>query len=263
MKENSLLTKVLYKGERWIYENADEIIFTGGGLRDYISEHNWSKTIPNFKLHYINNGVDLTAFDNNKDCYQIKDSDIINKSVFKVIYAGSIRKVNNLGLLLDVAKKIKNKRVLFLIWGDGDEKDALMKRVYEEKIENIKFKGKVAKKYIPYITSCADLNIAHCNPSKLFRFGISFNKIFEYFAAGKPILCDFECRYNPVIMMNAGMEISNPTPEKVARTIDSISMMEKGIYEKYCYNARKAAKQYDFASLTKELCKVIEVAVVE
>ena len=75
-------------------------------------------------------------------------------------------------------------------YGDGDEREALQQRVAEENISNVVFKGRVEKKYVRYITSCADLNIAHNTPSSLFRFGISFNKLFDYLAAGNaaPIL---------------------------------------------------------------------------
>ena len=163
-----------------------------------------------------------------------------------------------MGLLLDIAKKSKNNSIVFLIWGDGDEKAKLVNRVKEEQINNVVFKGKVEKKYIPYIVSCADLNIAHCNPSKLFRFGISFNKIFDYLAAGKPVLCDFKSSYNPVIMMNAGQEVIEPDPEKVAHIIEQFSCMKKEKYEEYCKNALIGAKEYDFSNLTKELCKIIE-----
>lgn len=259
LKEDSLLTKVLYRGERWIYEKADAIVFTGGGFKDYIDERGWEQYITKSKIYYINNGIDLKDFNSNKVKYQIIDSDLEDVNKFKVIYAGSIRKVNNLGLLLDIAKKIKNSNIVFLIWGDGEEKERLIERVKNENITNVKFKGRVEKKYIPYITSCANLNLAHCNSSKLFRFGISFNKIFDYLAAGKPIICDFKSNYNPVIVMNAGQEITEPNSEKVANVIDIFSCMEEKRYKSYCTNALIGAEKYDFSNLTKELCKVIEI----
>lgn len=209
--------------EKWIYKKSDAIVFTMEGAYDYIIEQGWEKDIPRSKVHFINNGVDLEVFDYNKEHYQIMDSDLESTDIFKVVYTGSIRKVNNLGTLLDAAKQVKNPKVKFLIWGDGDELALLQQRVTDEKINNVVFKGRVEKKYIPYIVSCADLNIAHNTSSPIFKYGISFNKIFDYFAAGKPIFCDFNSSYNPAVMMNAGVDIQNVSPQFIAQMIDQFS----------------------------------------
>lgn len=256
-KEKSVTVYALRKLEKWIYKNANLTVFTGEGGYDYIVEQNWHHEISREKVKYLNNGIDLEAFDYNKDHFQIEDPDLKNPNIFKVIYTGSIRKVNNVGLLLDVAKHIQNKTVKILIWGDGEELPVLKERVTRENISNICFKGKVEKKYIPYIVSCADLNIAHNNPSKIFRFGISFNKIFDYLAAGRPILCDFPANYNPVIMRNAGIAVETANPNDIAKQIEGFISMSQKELDKYCMNARETAKEYDFERLTTKLLDYI------
>lgn len=252
------LVQYLRRIEKKIYTQADRIVFTMEGAYDYIAEQGWCKDIPKDKVSFINNGVDLEQFDYNRQHFQVSDTDLNNPDLFKVVYVGSIRKVNGLESLLEIAKKIDDKRVVFLIWGDGDEKERLMSRVSDEKIHNVFFKGKVEKKYIPYITSNADLNFAHNHSSDLFRFGVSFNKIFDYLAAGKPILCDFDSGFNPVIEHHAGIEIKNPTNEAVAEIICKIAdnTIDCGNMGK---NARAAAEQiYDFRILSKKLAELIE-----
>lgn len=248
--------------EKKTYTKADRIVFTMEGAYDYIIEQGWDSEIKRDKVAFINNGVDLEQFDNNKENYIIKDDDLNDPDIFKIVYVGSIRKVNGLDSLLDTAKKTTDKKIKFLIWGDGDEKERLMRRVVDEKIENAVFKGRIEKKYIPYITSSADLNFAHNSSSELFRFGVSFNKIFDYLAAGKPILCDFASSYNPVIMQNAGIEIRDPSDEAVAKTICDIA---DGTYKESIdcktmgKNARNAAEQvYNFKLLSKKLLELIE-----
>ena len=201
-KRNPII-KLLYAGEKWIYKKADSIIFLEEGDYDYIREQGWEQIIPKSKVFCISNGVDLKEFTENRENYTIKDEDLENRDVFKVVYTGSIRQVNDIGLLIDTAKKVLDPKIRFLIWGRGDQLGELEKRKEKENVNNIVFKGYVDKKYVPYITSNADLNIVHNAPMKLFRFAISFNKIFDYMAAGKPIICDFSCPYNPVIMNNA------------------------------------------------------------
>ena len=165
--------------------------------------------------------------------------------------------MNNLGLLLDAAKQVTAPHVKFLIWGDCDELPALKQRLTDENIQNVVFKGKVEKKYIPYIVSSADLNIAHNTPSPLFRFGISFNKMFDYLAAGKPILSDFPCKYNPAVQHGAGIDVEEPTAENIARAIEEMEKLPEVEHVQFCKCACEAAKEYDFAYLTQKLMDII------
>ncbi|MBR5023311.1 MAG: glycosyltransferase family 4 protein [Oscillospiraceae bacterium] len=244
--------------EKWIYKKADAVVFTMENAYQYIEDMHWQKQIPREKVHYVNNGVDLALFEYNKEHYHVEDVDLEDESSFKVIYTGSIRKVNNLGLLLDAAKKVTDGRIRFLIWGGGDELPALQQRVVDEQIQNVIFKGKVDKAYIPYIVSKADLNIAHNTPSPLFRYGISFNKLFDYLAAGKPILSDFSCGHNPAVIFGASIEVTEPTPENIARAIETVTNMEPDEYHRLCANAKAAAVEYSFENLTKKLSCLIQ-----
>lgn len=244
--------------EKWIYKKADAVVFTMEGAYDYIIEQGWDKEIPRSKVHYINNGVDLEQFDYNKEHFRVEDADLDDPDTFKVVYTGSIRRVNNLGLLLDAAKCVKDPRVKFLIWGDGDERAALEQRVREEHIGNVTFKGKVEKKYIPSIVSRADLNFAHNTPSYLFRYGISFNKLFDYFAAGRPILCDFHCSYNPAITYGAGIEAADAKAPQIAAVIDHLASLSASDRRTMGANARRGAEDYDFKRLTDKLIAIIE-----
>lgn len=256
--KNDPLIKLLYQGEKWIYKKADAVVFTCEGGYDYISEQGWEEEIPCSKVFYINNGIDLETFRYNQAHYRVDDADLANPELFKVVYTGSIRRVNNLGLLVDAAKRVTDPRVKFLIWGDGDELPALRQRLMDEHIENVVFKGRVEKKYVPYIVSHADLNIAHNTPSPLFRFGISFNKLFDYFAAGKPIFSDFPCRYNPAVQYGAGTDLKEPAAQAVAQGIAYFCMISPAEYAVYQKNAERAAEEYDFANLTKKLIAIIE-----
>lgn len=244
--------------EKWIYKKADAVIFTMENAYAYIREQGWEKQIPESKVFYVNNGVDLPVFESNREKYRVEDDDLDNDGLFKVVYTGSIRKVNNLGLLLDAAKKVKNPKVRFLIWGDGDELPVLRQRVIDEKIENVIFKGRVNKSYVPGIVSRADLNIAHNTPSPLFRYGISFNKLFDYLAAGKPILSDFPCGHNPAVARGASMEVREPTAENIAVAIEMFVSMDEFEYRRYSENALAAAEEYSFGALTKKLLSIIE-----
>ncbi len=253
-KKNPVI-KLLYKLEKWIYKKADKIIFTMEGGKDYIIDQGWDKEINLDKVYHINNGVDLEKFDYNKEHYQVKDDDLDDEQSIKVVYTGSIRRVNNIGLILDAAKEIENPKVKFLIWGDGNEVDSLKERIFDEDITNVIFKGRVEKKYVPYILSKADINLCHNTESKLFRYGISFNKLFDYYSSGKPVLIDFKTGFNPIEKNKCGIscetdELNRGLEKFIAKGEHEIIVMGE--------NARRVAEEHDFRELTKKLIQVIE-----
>lgn len=265
IKKNNPLLKMLYAGEKWFYKKADKLIFTMEGGKDYIIEKGWDKQhggpIDINKVYHINNGVDLDAFDYYKCQFQIDDQDLKDVNVFKVVYTGSIRRVNQMGLLLDVAKIIKEKGIediRFLIWDDGDEMGDLQSRVQVEGLNNVCFKGRVDKKYVPYITSQSQLNISIGRNNPLYRFGGSLNKMFDYFAAGKPLLFSFKLGYSVIEKYEAGIELIDSSAEHIAESIIFFKKMPAEEYMRYCANARKAAEDYDFKQLTSKLLALIE-----
>lgn len=254
--KNSLPVLYLRRIEKWIYINADSVVISAEGMYRYVIEQGWDKTIPKEKYVYINNGIDLAAFDYNKDHFKLEDKELEDPDFYNIVYTGSIRIVNDLSGVLEVAKCIKNPKIRFLIWGQGDQLEELKQRVIDENITNVFFKGPVEKKYIPYITSKAFVNFAHNQPSKMFKYGISFNKVFDYLAAGRPILCDFPCPYNPVLSAKAGVSVDSADPNDIALQIERFTAMDSTNIDRYCTNARIGAKQYDFEVLTQKLLDV-------
>lgn len=251
------ITLALRRLEKWAYKKADSVVFTMEGAYEYIIDQGWEKSIPRSKVYFINNGVDLETFDYNKEHYKIDDPDLEDDSFFKVVYTGSIRKVNNLNMILNAAKQIKNPKVKLLIWGSGDELPALKRRVIDEKIENVVFKGKVEKWYVPYITSGCDLGIYHLDRSSIVKYGLSLNKMFDYFAAGLPVLTDCKTDYNPAIICNAGSTAGSDDPSLVAAEIERYASMSPEEMKSIKTAARAAAVKYDFSNLAEQLANLV------
>jgi len=243
--------------EKWIYKKADAVVFTMEGAYDYIVEQGWGKEIPRSKVHHINNGVDLELFDYNKEHFRAEDPDLDDPNIFKVIYTGSVRRVNNLGLLVDAAKCIKDPRVKLLIWGDGDEREALERRVRDEKISNVVFKGKVEKKYIPSIVSRADLNLVHWEQAPLLKYGVSYNKLFDYMAAGRPIFSTVCPGYSIWEKYDCGRDTEDTLPEPLARELEKMAALPPEELSRLGENAREGSRDYDFRVLTQKLLNVI------
>ncbi|MDY0277998.1 MAG: glycosyltransferase family 4 protein [Acholeplasma sp.] len=259
MKKNNLFLKLFYLGEKWIYKNADKIIFLMEGGRDYIINQKWDKKIDLNKIYHLNNGVDLEKFNFNLINNVFLDKILDDDSKFKICYAGSIRKVNKIHLLLEVADQLKEyKDIVFLIYGNGDCLLKLIERTGELGLNNVEFKGFVEKDKIPYILSKSNLNIIIGENNELGKYGISANKIFEYLASGKPILQTFRTDYSIVKNNKCGLETSDFSVKEVIDSILYFYNMDNLEYNVYCDNAINTSKKYDFKSLSRKLIEIIE-----
>lgn len=259
LRRNSLIAKVLYLGEKWIYIRAGSLIMTWEGGSQYIKDQGWEKQIDLNKVKHISNGVVIDTFDKNSQMNQIIDSDLDNKSYKNLVYAGSIRKVNNLGLLLDSAKIIQNndEKIRFLIYGSGDEKELLEKRCKEEGINNVIFKGRVEKRMIPSILKKSYANILHNSSTSLDKYGQSQNKFFEYLAAGRFVIQTYTTGYSILEKYNCGVSASIQSADEIAKVIMKACNDDERS-ELMGKNARRAAHEFDFGKLTNELIYIIE-----
>jgi len=260
LNKNNLLTPILYQGEKWIYKKADSVIMTWEGGEYYIREKGWNNQIDLRKIHYISNGVAIDTFDKNSIESQVLDDDINNINFKNIVYAGSIRKVNNIGMILDVAKIIQDKGikdVRFLIYGSGNEIDALINRCKEEKIGNVLFKGRVEKRFIPYILKKAHINLLHNTSTSLDKYGQSQNKLFEYLAAGKVIVQTYKTQYSICERFNCGLCATTQNSEEIAKIIIRLCFDDEKC-RLMGENAREAAYEFDFNKLTDKLINIIE-----
>lgn len=261
-KENSILGKILIWGEKNIYENADNLIFTKEGDVDYLKERGWlvqyGGKISKEKCHYINNGVIISDFNNFKKEYEINDP-LLNKNSFKIIYTGAIRPINNVGKIIDVAKELSRRgigNIDFYIYGEGSEKDKLEQRA-ESEAKNVHFMGKIDKKFIPSILSKSNINLLIYSSEKYnWSRGNSSNKLFEYLASGKPIITNVKMGYSIIQKYKCGMESEFDTAESIADCIQKI-YSNKLLQEEMSMNSIDAASDFDYSVLTNHLIEVI------
>ena len=263
VKMNSLVGRLLSAGEKWMYVHADAIVFTKEGDVDHIKEMGWDKDhggqIDLAKCHYINNGVNLKDYYASIEKDILKDPDLEDDS-FKVVYTGTVRPVNNVGNLLDTAKLLKDKKdIKFLIFGGGSELEKLEKRVQDEHIDNVIFKGFVEKKYIPYILSRSSVNVLNYSQANYnWSRGNSSNKLFEYMASGKPIISTVKMGYCILDKYQCGLSLDECTPKALAEQILKIHDMPEEAYAQMAENAKNGAKDFDFPVLTRKLYQVIK-----
>ncbi len=245
----------LYAREKKIYKSANALIFTMEGGKDYIRDKKWDKDIDLSKVFNINNGIDGALI-----CSEDAETNMTTDGVFRVVFAGSIRKANDVGRLVDAAKYLKGTNVELHIYGDGNEKAALEKRKADEGIENVKFFARVPRSEIADICRNAQLNVINVKKTNVGKYGVSWNKLFDYMAAGRPLLSTLKVNYDLIENNNCGISLDDQSPENIAKAILSIAALPQAEYDAMCRNARKTAEKYDFEKLTDKLEEVIEFA---
>lgn len=253
--EKNPIIQYMYHLEHKMYKKVTGVIFSMPGGKDYIRDKKWLD-LDLDKFYYINNGVDLEQF-----AKQIKEnafSDIdLDSDSFKVVYAGSIRTANNLISIVKAAELIKEPKIKFLLYGEGDDKSSLIEYCKEHGINNVVFKGQVEKKLIPYILSKCDLSILNYKKAKTLKYGGSQNKLFEYLASGCPVLVTIDMNYNIVKDCNCGIALEEPDSKLIADAILKMYNMPLEERENMSKNAMEVAKEYDFEILTNKLLTII------
>lgn len=263
LKKDSLITKLLYRMEYKSYCNADGIIFSFEGGRQYIQEKGWSKDrggkVDISDIGYLNNGVDLETLEIQKEQFYYEDPDL-DTDKFKAVYLGSVSIYNGVDKLVDAAAKLQEKgadNILILVYGYGNQEDYLRQRASDLKLDNIVFKGKIDKQYAINVLSRADVNIFTFKNNASLKYGTSPNKLFMYFASGKPVLSMIRPGYNLVESEKCGISVDND-PDKVAEALIRFADMGPEEYRMYADNSSRVAKEYDYKKLVHVLIDMIE-----
>lgn len=258
------ILKFFYEVEKRLYDRADQIVFTFLGALEYLRRKGWTTEtggkIDMSRVHYINNGIDLEQFEKDKVSYPRKDDDINMQGVFKIVYLGAVNLANHIQTLIDAAALLQNdRRYLFFIYGDGAHRKQIEQYAADHQILNVHFK----EKHIPlcecaWVVSQATVNVM--NYKKDFgHLGVSSGKMFQYLAAGKPIVCNVGIAYDDVITdNNLGIARDLHTAEEFASAIKSLAEQPQDSYDKMCERVRQTAQRFDYKRLAAEEIKVIE-----
>jgi glycosyltransferase involved in cell wall biosynthesis len=233
MKPTSVLVRLLYAWEKFMYQRAEKIISLLPKAKEYII----SRGIDPDKIVWIPNGVNLDRFDNPEPLDPKSEAAKVftqHKNKFKVVYTGAHGPANGLDVILRAAHLLSEMSAdvhIFLV-GDGPEKSNLIKKAQQYYLSNITFLDPVPKAQVPSLLNQADL-LLHClKPLEVFKHGISPNKMFDYLASRRPIIMAVEAANNIVEDAKAGITVEPGNPQALAEGILKIKQMtaaERGL----------------------------------
>ena len=248
--KKSILYKVFAYIEKVLYKNADKIITLTANKDYYISVG-----IDEKKVEIVSNGVDLEKYDS---LLEEKSPIDLSENKFNILYTGAHGIANCLDNILEVAKLIKNNEIVFNFIGEGEKKEELIKKSEEYNLKNVRFYSPVNKNLIPNTLKNGDVMIVVAKNTPLYKYGISFNKIFEYFASSKPIIFSGNVANDMIKEANAGISVEAENIEKIKEAVLSLYSVSKSEREVLGKNGRKYVEEnYDTKILSKKIEKII------
>lgn len=248
--KKSILYKVFAYIEKVLYKNADKIITLTANKDYYISVG-----VDEKKVEIVSNGVDLEKYDS-----LLEEKSPINllENKFNILYTGAHGTANCLDNILEVAKLIKNDDIVFNFIGEGEKKEELIKKSEEYNLKNVRFYPPINKNLIPNTLKNGDVMIVVAKNTPLYKYGISFNKIFEYFASSKPIIFSGNVANDMVKEANAGISVEAENIKKIKEAVISLYSLSKDQREILGKNGRKYVEEnYDTKVLSKKIEKII------
>ena len=207
------------------------------------------------KFVHIPNGIDCEEI-NNKEKYSDKIPNYNSEGKFLIGYLGTLGIANALDYFIDAAEKLKdNHDISFVLVGQGSEKERLVKKIYDRKLQNIKIYPAVSKEQVQSVLAQFDICYVGWFKHPLYRFGISANKIFDYMLSGKPIIHGSNASNDPIKDAQCGISIPaedvNALVEAILELKNKPQKEQKRIGDKgikYVYtnhNYSQLAKKYE------------------
>jgi len=172
---NKYIIKFSFWLEKIIYKKATLINVLTPAFRTALIE---KKGINPNKIIYIPNAADFTLSDEYLNNFDNK---------FIVTYVGAHGLANHLDQVLDTAKLMENNNVLFLLIGQGMEKERLKKLASSKNLTNVRFIDPVPKSEIFKYILASDVGASVLKKVDTFKTVYS-NKTFDYMSCKKPIL---------------------------------------------------------------------------
>lgn len=200
--------------ERFAITKSDAIVSVLPNYQQYLKDEGFDKT-----FEYIPNGIDIEEV-NTSEPLSNETEKLIPKNKFIVGYAGTLGIANALHYLIEAANILKDKdEIVFLIVGDGSEKEKLVQLVQKYNLKNVQFINPVPKRQVQSLLKFFDVCYMGLENKNLFKYGVSPNKLFDYLYAAKPILFAIHSPNNIVEQARCGISIYSQNPLEIANAI--------------------------------------------
>lgn len=187
-KKGGIFWKIGRKIEDFTYRNVDKIIVISEDFKRNIM----AKGVPEEKIEVIYNWVDEKAVvPIEKEDNPLFEELGISRDLFHVVYAGNLGHAQNVQVLLDCAKRLRNERgIEFVVLGTGGLKEEQEKYARENELNNVKFFPLQSMEKVAQVYSMADVALVSCK--KGLGGSAMPSKTWSILSAGTPVVCSFD-----------------------------------------------------------------------
>jgi glycosyltransferase involved in cell wall biosynthesis len=212
---------------------------------------------PENKSICINNGMDLSRFENLKDPAEVR-KDIfgdLSADCFVIGMVGSFEERKDYNTLINTALSLVSMRndIRFVLVGDGTDFKKMRERVPDSLLGKIKFLGK--RSDVEAIVNIFDVGILLTN-AQVHGEGIS-NSIIEYMALGKPVIASRGGGTDEVVFDNLNGFLIEPGNEDQLTEKIELLIGNRVLINKLGNEGRKMIKErFDLEIMTKNYVEV-------
>jgi len=215
--KNPAVIKTIEFFERLFYRRAAKVIALTQGIRDGVI----AKGKDPADVLFVPNGMDDWMLEATP--VPAADSPFDREKHFICAYIGAHGRWNKLETILEAAERVRGTRIRFLLVGDGDYKRDLLKYAERLKLDNVFFHDAVPKRQI-FDYLAASHVAAICTWDHEFQRMVLANKVFDYMAAGCPIVAAAAGETaDLVVRADCGWTVEPERPDDLARLLITLS----------------------------------------
>jgi len=222
--KNHPFIKVMAAAEKSAYRKSDCIVSILPNIKPYVDTLN-----VNTPIVTVPNGVvsaDTSSLPPANEKIKAKIDQLHSEGNFVVGYAGGISVSNAIMDLIKAAELLKDKKIAFIIIGDGIEKESLLKYKEDNNLDKVYFFSSIKKQEIHNTLSEMDGLYIGSKKSRLYNYGMSANKIYDYMLVGKPIISALDTEHSPLHYSKVAFQAVAEDPESIAKIIEELVKLD-------------------------------------
>jgi glycosyltransferase involved in cell wall biosynthesis len=221
--EDSLLHHSLSAIAGFLYKRSNQIAVVTPAFKDHLIHH-WR--VPADKIAVVENGVETNLFAAQPPASdQALRRELGVEGKFLTSYIGTMGNAHGLETLLDAASQLQeqNPDVLFLLIGEGAEKQRIKALAQSRGLSNVRFLDQQPREKIPAFISASDACLVLLKKTDVFKTVIP-TKMLEFMSCARPVILGVDGQARQIVEeANAGIVIEPENAEALMQAITQLA----------------------------------------